>query len=260
MAEPSASAERLRLLFVTQDDPFYVFRFFEVFFADYPRAEFDVVGVTIGRAFRESRRATARRMLDFYGPRDFVRVATRYARVSLQRRSIAALARDHGIPLLQTASVNSPDYVQRVHELETDVLVSVAAPEIFHEALLAAPRMGAVNIHSGRLPRYRGMMPVFWQLLSRETHVTITVHEMVRELDAGRVLATRDYPLRKEDSLDRVMTETKREGASLMIDVLRDLRAGRARPRSLPADDRSYFSFPSKEQVAEFRRIGHRLL
>jgi methionyl-tRNA formyltransferase len=258
VVEPSA--ERLRILFVTQDDPFYVFRFFEVFLSEYPHAEFEILGITIGRAFRESRRDTARRMFNFFGLRDFIRITTRFARASLEGRSIERLAKRQGVSVLSTPSVNSPEYVRRVRELPVDVLVSVAAPEIFQDDLLSAPRLGAVNIHSGRLPKYRGMMPVFWQMLSREGHATITVHEMVRELDAGRVLATRDYPLRKEDSLDRVMTETKREGARLMIEVLREMRTGHAQPRPLPTDDRSYFSFPTREKVAEFRRLGHRLL
>jgi hypothetical protein len=95
MSPLSPSSDRLRVLFVTQDDPLYVFRFFEVFLAQYPRSEFEVVGITICRPFHESRRATARRMLDFYGTRDFLRVATRFAGARLRRRSIAALAKQH---------------------------------------------------------------------------------------------------------------------------------------------------------------------
>jgi methionyl-tRNA formyltransferase len=103
------------------------------------------------------------------------------------------------------------------------------------------------------------MMPIFWQMLSGEC-ATITVHEMVPELDAGRILASREFPLRETDSLDRVMTETKREGAKLMIEVLRELRVGKAQPQAVSTEDRSYFSFPPREKVAEFRRLGHRLL
>ena len=258
-ATPSPS-ERLRLLFVTQDDPFYVIRFFEVFFAEYPRDELEIVGMTISRAFKESKVAVARRMLRFYGARDFARLAARYARARIRGRSIAALAAREGTALLETESVNDPDYVRRVRELEPDVIVSVAAPEIFRDPLLGAARLGCVNIHSGRLPKYRGMMPVFWQLLSGERTAVVTVHEMVPEVDAGRVLGTREYPLRTEESLDRAMTDTKREGARLMIDVLRQLRTGDARPEPLEMREASYFSFPSPAKVAEFRAQGHRLL
>ena len=260
MEATTTSSERLRLLFVTQDDPFYVIRFFEVFFAEYPRDEFEIVGVTIGRAFRESKVAVARRMLRFYGARDFARLAARYAGARIRGRSIAALAEREGIALLESESVNDPEYVRLVRDIEPDVIVSVAAPEIFQAALLGAARLGCVNVHSGRLPRYRGMMPIFWQLLSGERTAVVTVHEMVPQVDAGGVLGTREYPLRTQESLDRAMIDTKREGARLMIDVLRQLRRGDARPEPLEMHEASYFSFPSPAKVAEFRARGHRLL
>ena len=97
---------------------------------------------------------------------------------------------------MPAASVNDPAYLARVKALAPDVLCSVAAPEIFRPPLLALAPRGAVNIHSGRLPVYRGMMPTFWQMMHGERAVTITVHEMAEKLDAGQVLATRTFPLR----------------------------------------------------------------
>lgn len=245
---------------MTQDDPLYVIWFFEVFFAEYPRDEFEIVGVTIGRAFRESRRAVAGRMLRFYGPMDFARLVMRFAGTKVRRRSIAAAAHRERVALLATNSVNDSDYIRRLREIRPDIIISVAAPEIFRDEIIAVARLGCLNIHSGRLPKYRGMMPTFWQMLSGEPQATVTVHELVRELDAGDVLGTLEYPVLESDSLDRVMIETKREGARLMIDVLRQIRAGQARPKPLNMADASYFSFPSREKVEEFRRRGHRLL
>ena len=253
-------ASRLRVHFVTEDDPFYVLRFFEVFFEEYPRDEFEILGVTIQAPFRERKTATAKRVLNLYGPVDFVRLAGRFAAQKVRRRSIGALARRDGIPLVPTTSVNDPAFVQRIRAVAPDVIVSVAAPEIFREEILDSARLGCINIHSGRLPAYRGMMPTFWQMLSGEPHVTVTVHEMARELDAGAVLGTVEYPLRERDSLDRVMAETKREGARLMIRVLRDLAAGAAAGRPLDMANAGYYSFPKGHDARELRRRGHRLL
>jgi methionyl-tRNA formyltransferase len=103
-------------------------------------------------------------------------------------------------------------------------------------------------------------MPTFWQMRAGEPHATVTVHELVRTLDAGDVLGTLEYPVLESDSLDRVMIGTKREGARLMIDVLRQIRAGKVRPKPLDMADAAYFSFPSREDVVEFRGRGHRLI
>ena len=47
---------------MTQDDPLYVIRFFEVFFNEYPKDEIEIMGVTIEHAFGESLGKTARRI------------------------------------------------------------------------------------------------------------------------------------------------------------------------------------------------------
>jgi methionyl-tRNA formyltransferase len=250
----------LRIHFVTEDDPLYVVEFFEEFFALYPREEMSVVGISIQEPFNESRLATARRVLSLYGPVDFARLSARVAARKVRGRSIARLARDQGIPLVTSASVNDREFIGRVKLLEPDVIVSVAAPEIFKNEILETPRLGCINIHSGRLPTYRGMMPTFWQMRSGESEVTVTVHEMAAKLDAGAVLGTAECVIEDRDSLERLMIAAKREGARLMIRVLREIAAGTARPRELELADASYFSFPSRADLGEFRRQGHRLL
>jgi methionyl-tRNA formyltransferase len=252
--------EKLRVLFVTEDDPLYVIRFFEVFFDIYPRSEIEICGITIGRAFHEPLRKTLPRMLGFYGLWGTFRQGLRFLCSKLRARSIESIAASAGVPVVATQSVNQPDYLDKVRAIAPDVIVSVAAPEIFKAKLLGLPPLGCINIHSGRLPAYRGMMPTFWQMLRGEPAVTITVHYMAEKLDTGDVLATRSFALRPSDSLDRVIRETKREGARLVLRVLRDLRDGKADPQALTMDDSEYFSFPKREDVRAFRRRGHRLL
>src|ERR1051325_8898605 len=64
---PVRRPAKMRVLFVTGDDPLYVVQFFEVFFQIYPRSEIDICGITIDRAFHEPLRKTLSRMLRFYG-------------------------------------------------------------------------------------------------------------------------------------------------------------------------------------------------
>ncbi len=256
----AAASSKLRILFITEDDPLYVIRFFEVFFEEYPRNEIDVCGVTVDHAFHEPIWKTALRLWHFYGPVDFARLGGRFAFVKLRGVSIERLAKQYGITSMPTSSVNEPAYVERVKELAPDVIVSVAAPEIFKKCILVAARNRCVNIHSGRLPKYRGMLPNFWQLLEGERVATVTVHEMVEKIDAGTVLGTIEVPLREQDRLDRVITETKCQGARLMIDLLRKIAAGADEPIPLGQEEANYYSWPKNQDVRKFRARGHRLL
>lgn len=251
---------KLRLLFVTEDDPLYVIRFFEVFFEEFPRDQIEIVGVSVQDAFHEPITKTAKRMLRFYGPVDFVKLCFRYVGVKLRGDSIAKLAERKGLPVVPCGSVNDPAYIETAKALRPDVIASVAAPEIFKKDIIAVPTISTINIHSGRLPVYRGMMPNFWQLLHGESHAEVTVHEMVEKLDAGGVLGTLAWPLKEHDSLDRVITGTKQDGARLMIDVLLKMKRGEAQAKPLDMSEKKYFSFPQPKDVKQFRQRGHRML
>lgn len=252
----------LRVLLVTENDPLYVRQFFDVFFSELPRDRVDLVGVTVSRAFHEPLLRTARRVHRFYGTVDFLRLLPRYILAKLGGRSIASLAAARGFPLLPAASVNSEEYLAKVKALAPEMIVSVAAPEIFKSPLLSIASIGCLNIHSGKIPEYRGMMPTFWQMLEGKPCVTVTVHEMVPKLDAGGVVETFEFPLKEHDSLDRVISGTKQEGARLMIRVLERIAETRAMPDATPLDmsKARLFKFPQPPDVAKFRARGHRML
>ena len=252
--------DRLRVLFVTEDDPLYVIRFFEVFLREYPADTLDVCGITIDRPWHEPIWKTLRRLIGLYGVTGVARLGTRFLRARLSGHSIARLAAERSIPMLPAQSVNAPEYVAEVRRLAPDVIVSVAAPEIFRAAILGTPRLGCINIHSGRLPVYRGMMPTFWQMLHGEPDVTVTVHEMAEKLDAGAILGTVRVPIAPRDSLDRVITTSKQAGARLLIEVLEQVRLGATSRVPLDMAGASYFSFPGDQHVREFVKRGHRLL
>jgi len=254
------SADKLRVVFVTEDDPLYVIKFFEVFFSEYPTDQIEIVGVSVQEAFHEPKWKTAKRIFNFYGPIDFFRLLTRYFKVKLRGDSIVKLAKAKGLPIVDCGSVNDPAYIDRIKTINPDVVASVAAPEIFKKGILDAPKLGCINIHSGKLPIYRGMMPNFWQLLHGEQHAVVTVHEMVEKLDAGDILGTLEWPLKEHDSLDRVITGTKQDGARLMMDIMLKMKAGEAETTPLDMSTKKYFRFPQRKDVKAFRKRGHRMI
>ena len=254
------TSKPLKILVITEDDPLYVARFFEVFFAEIPKDRIELLGITISKAFHEPLWKTARRIFRFYGPIDFPRLLVRWLRVKASGRNIELLARNAGIPIISAMSVNDSEYLERIGALSPDIIVSVAAPEIFRGPLLAIARLGCLNIHSGRLPAYRGMMPTFWQMKNGERFVTVTIHQMVEKLDAGGVVTTCEFELEEMDSLHRVITGTKQAGAHLMIETLCKIQDQPPTSQPLDMTQARYYRFPQPDDVRAFRALGHRML
>jgi methionyl-tRNA formyltransferase len=72
-----------------------VIRFFDVFFAEYPREEVEVCGITVDRVFHEPASKTLRRLRGLYGWSGVVRQGLRVVGARLRGRSIESLAASH---------------------------------------------------------------------------------------------------------------------------------------------------------------------
>ncbi len=250
---------------VTQDDPFFTGRFFETFLATTSGERVRLLEIVLLRNFNESRLALLKRFHRLYGTADLTRLLARYGLARLsdlvgRPRSVEAIAAKAGIPVRSLPSINDEAYLRTLGERSVDVLLSVSAPEIFRAgALHATPH--AINIHNGKLPFYRGMMPTFWALLHDEPEVTITVHTMVEKLDAGMVLAEYRVPIGPEDSQFDLSARAKEVAGREVARLLERLDTPEwPVPKSVDMSQKRYYKFPTPADVAQLRAKGKRML
>jgi methionyl-tRNA formyltransferase len=156
-------------------------------------------------------------------------------------------------------TVNDETFVERVEEEEIDVILSVSAPEIFAPSVLSAPKWGCLNVHTAKLPKYRGMLPTFWALYHGDDEIGVTIHTMEEEIDQGQIAKQSTFPVDPVDTLDDVIKRGKRERGRLAYQTLNTLAGGGLQLRPMEGEG-SYFSFPSAEERRELQRRGRRLL
>jgi UDP-4-amino-4-deoxy-L-arabinose formyltransferase/UDP-glucuronic acid dehydrogenase (UDP-4-keto-hexauronic acid decarboxylating) len=70
-------------------------------------------------------------------------------------KSCARLAARHGLPVFAPEDVNHPLWVDRIRQLQPDVLFSFYYRKLLAAPLLEIPAHGAFNLHGSLLPRYR---------------------------------------------------------------------------------------------------------
>jgi hypothetical protein len=162
----------LRVILVTQDDPFYLPHFFEPLKAALDRhPDISVRGIVIQRPLgARSTSELARQMLDLStDPVGFVRMGTRFvwrkamAIVAVRgfggrlpgAYSLEHLARRVGWPVLAATDVNRLAFLATIREQQIDLVVSVGASQKFKRPVLEAPRFGCINLHNSKLPRLR---------------------------------------------------------------------------------------------------------
>jgi methionyl-tRNA formyltransferase len=259
----------MKVEFLTQDDPLYILPFFEEFFRNYA-SEFEITQVSVCPVMgQRSRIRLLRELACLYGLTGFLRILARVAAARIlgllprgpaSRRfeTLAQLCRAHCLPLRQIGNPNGAEFTAELRKRAPDVIASVACPFILKEAFLAVPPLGCINIHHAPLPRYKGMMPTFWQMFSGEKTVGVTVHYMAARVDEGSALLQEELEIRKGESLDQLIQRSKRHGAHCMARVLRQVAARTQQVIALDDANASYFTFPTLEQIREFHRRGFR--
>ncbi|HMD72586.1 MAG TPA: formyltransferase family protein [Steroidobacteraceae bacterium] len=75
--------------------------------------------------------------------------------------TFAEIDRHRGIPVAPLQNPNSASGLQQVQDFAPDLIVTIRYGAILKSALIAIPRFGVLNLHSGLLPSYRGVLAVF---------------------------------------------------------------------------------------------------
>jgi methionyl-tRNA formyltransferase len=261
----------MRIVVLTQDDPLYILPFFEEFLTSYADS-FQIVGLFCSRAMgKRPRTQLARELLSLYGFFGAAKVAVRMAQHKLLGTSakprdakpywsIAQLCAAYNVPFELINNPNDAAFVEKVRALAPDVIMSVACPFILKAPILELPPRGCVNIHHAPLPRYKGMMPTFWQMFHGERSVGLTIHYMVPKVDEGAILATSQMEIEPNETLDHLIRRSKRHGAHEMAKVMRQFIAGKPPASPMTAEGSTYFTFPNREQIREFHRKGLRAI
>ena len=147
----------------------------------------------------------------------------------LQPSPVKTAARNLGIPLMQPERAREPGLATRLAASDADLGVVVAYGQILPDAVLAAPQHGVVNVHASLLPRYRGAAPIQRAVIEGERETGITMIRLVRELDAGPMLASASRPIAEHETSADVERDLAAMGADLLVDTVRAIAAGRAR-------------------------------
>jgi methionyl-tRNA formyltransferase len=132
--------------------------------------------------------------------------------------------------------VKSAGLAEQLRSRNVDILLNVYSLYRIHEVVLAAPRLGAFNLHPGPLPRYAGLNSVSWAIFRGENTHGVTVHKMSPEVDAGPVVYQSFFPIGAADTALSVGLKCVQEGISLMSRLLQVAGEGEVDIPLVPQD------------------------
>jgi len=135
---------------------------------------------------------------------------------------IARFATENNLPLTRTGNLNAENLPP------ADVLVVIAFGQKIARNIADAPRLGSINLHASRLPKYRGAAPINWAIINGETTTGNSIIRLADRMDAGAILAQSQIPIVPTETAGELHDRLAADGAPLVLSTLDQLAINRA--------------------------------
>lgn len=147
-----------------------------------------------------------------------------------------------------------------VESLKPELIVVAAYGKLLPEDILNFPRYGSINVHSSLLPKYRGAAPINWAILDGERSTGVSIMYMVRELDAGDVIAQKTTPIGDDENAQMLTARLADLGAQVLSEAVVALGNGTATRTPQEHEKHTYASMLSKEMSPiQWTRSAHEI-
>jgi methionyl-tRNA formyltransferase len=157
---------------------------------------------------------------------------------------------------------DAPEGLAALTEAAPDLVISVRYRRILRDAAIAIPRHGVINLHSGVLPEYQGVMATFWAMLDGAATLGCTLHRVVDSgIDTGPIIGIAIRPADRKASYLRNVLALYPRGIDMLVAAVDALAAGRPLvTRTDTGGSGRYFSTPDPAALARFDAAGLRLI
>jgi folate-dependent phosphoribosylglycinamide formyltransferase PurN len=178
----------------------------------------------------------------------------------LQDYDIIKIAKERNIHVFLVEDINSAAMIKRLEKLDIDLIVSIQFDQIIKKDVFFTAKYGAINFHKALLPKYRGMAPIFWALLNKESNVGITVHYMDSGIDMAPILVQTAIHVEADDTLFSLYEKCASVAPAAIKQAIKLTDSSRS--WAIPQNDEqaSYFGVPTRAVVRQFLQNGGRFI
>jgi len=157
---------------------------------------------------------------------------------------------EHGI-----SDINGSD-AAKLADFKPDLVISIRFGQIFKAPAISIPRFGIINLHSGLLPAYKGVMASFWSLLNGESHLGTTLHWVTdSKIDSGQVISRCRQAVQTDLSYSEQVLALYEPGVAQILEAMVQIETlAKESKEDLP--EGSYYSFPGAAHLDAFTEAG----
>lgn len=131
-----------------------------------------------------------------------------------------------GVPVYQPTKVRNGELEAWLRARDVDLALVLAYGRILPEGVLAAPRLGCINLHASLLPAYRGAAPIHWSVIQGEAVTGLSLMQMDAGLDTGPVYLRRELSIGPDETSGELTERLAALAQALVREALPQLIRG----------------------------------
>jgi len=131
----------------------------------------------------------------------------------------------HNRHVLNAININDKKVEDMIQALSPDLILTLGCGILKRDVFFEIPKIGILNLHSGIVPKYRGVDNVFWCLHNQEPQmIGATIHYIDRMIDTGEILAQVFPKIETNDNEYSLFNRTILNGIEVLIEILSDFK------------------------------------
>jgi len=137
--------------------------------------------------------------------------------------------KEYNPPIFEVDDINQKENVEKIKNLDPDVIFVVGWSFIVCDEILKIPELGCIGQHPSLLPKHRGNAPIPWSVIIGATRSGTTLLHLIDEVDAGDIVGQKEFKIHFNDYAEDVYDKALNATIELYREVLPHLADGTAR-------------------------------
>jgi len=162
--------------------------------------------------------------------------------------------------VIETSQLNTlnTDGYEALKASQPDLLICVRYMNILKEKAIQLPQHGVINLHSGQLPQYQGVMASFWAMLAGEEQLGSSLHYIEdNTIDTGRIIEQSYVDKKSNKSYLWNVLNLYLSGCDMIIRTVNLIEKGLPIKAQQQQGKSGYYSYPDQKTLDEFALLGN---
>ena len=126
-----------------------------------------------------------------------------------------------------------------IYKKKFDLIILAGFPHIFEKKFFNISKYGIINLHAGKLPKYRGGSPLVLQILNNERKIGISIIKINDKLDQGKIICESEFKNLKKDNIMTIQKKANELFLKLSLKAIKNILQNK--PMTKQPSTKSYF-------------------